>query len=993
MADYDNSHLNEVVFKRRVKDALRDVDRILELGRNPRLAEDVDHAYSDKYALASTLTNTTIVAQMNVLDRGFGLTKEVLQKLDASDKPTTLRFQAWDACKFVKEQSVDVKPSKVTKTTEDTQTTGTFFGSTKKSTVTEMVKRVREFHWTVESKWELSVYSGTDTDNRIVLKSRTATLNLITQNKNPPLPEKREHKPVEMPLTWLLKQIDLNKSSVHFTIDTEDKDCKTPRRNEQVKTALEFFNDTSTWVQQIIDNFGFRYRSEIVRQHNPANPAPSNAIEDKTSTLLQSIPKVFVPVIALMEDLEAGTDVDRQDTPLTTQVPSKSVLSLQALSDNGPTKSKILPAQDTARLLNEQVKTLEDALQFLQSTFSGEAPHELISLSEATLFVLSNHSQNIFQQFLDSIQYIEQMLENQLVAAIGKRVTSSDLDQYVRYHNSRMLNPAPLPFCQAIRRPDRYPDGIFSIESDMAPDGKIEPIETHVREVQGMPPLQLPLNAATTLELTGKTFLHGWLNHRFETKHTSFTLTGRARQFSSFMLVIGTMAGPNKLQPKDAIILQNKDEVKIPLLLSEIPTAKEFKDAIESLSPEQQRFAKAYRSMQLDSSVLGVCVIQIKPQLEKLLGLPHDSLTKEMKLTQDLMELFVEYQVPSDMLSYDGENEESTTKEKVDNVRSNVKSVMDVIEKSKKKQLKDKEMEADMAFESKYVEDPIPIMEAMAMEDSFESDFAPKRRKGGPRRASSRDQKERLYSTARSTPLATSQFAAACMAMPPAPAYSVTAKQSGSPFGASASVNSAIESPTSPQGGSGGAAETVSIVQPSNDIGDKFSGDDAGKGTSSSENAIDFTRIPKTLDAVIEKFDEDCALRSTTIKTSENWTRQRQENLLTKAKTTTLSSEERKTEKDKAFDLLDALSRSGSLQIPFSELHVIVCVTHCFEKNVMETVIQDSINPVEKLEMSTLLVASTIHGVSAKNLISNGSDRARLSSCFPALIEAQQAEH
>ncbi len=81
----------------------------------------------------------------------------------------------------------------------------------------------------------------------------------------------------------------------------------------------------------------------------------------------------------------------------------------------------------------------------------------------------------------------------------------------------------------------------------------------------------------------------------------------------------------------------------MPLDLSTIPSAKEFKDAIESLSPEQQAFAKAFRSMQLESTLFGVLVIQIKPQLEKVLNLPSNSLTKEIKLTQDLMQLFIQY--------------------------------------------------------------------------------------------------------------------------------------------------------------------------------------------------------------------------------------------------------------------------------------------------------------------------------------------------------------
>ena len=50
--------------------------------------------------------------------------------------------------------------------------------------------------------------------------------------------------------------------------------------------------------------------------------------------------------------------------------------------------------------------------------------------------------------------------------------------------------------------------------------------------------------------------------------------------------------------------------------------------------------------------VFGVCIIQLKPQLEKLLKLPPDALTKEIRLTQDLLSLFIDYQIPSDLLTY-----------------------------------------------------------------------------------------------------------------------------------------------------------------------------------------------------------------------------------------------------------------------------------------------------------------------------------------------------
>ena len=48
--------------------------------------------------------------------------------------------------------------------------------------------------------------------------------------------------------------------------------------------------------------------------------------------------------------------------------------------------------------------------------------------------------------------------------------------------------------------------------------------------------------------------------------------------------------------------------------------------------------------LQLESSLFGVLVVHVKPQLELLLNLPPDALTKEVALTQDLTELFIKYQ-------------------------------------------------------------------------------------------------------------------------------------------------------------------------------------------------------------------------------------------------------------------------------------------------------------------------------------------------------------
>ena len=50
-------------------------------------------------------------------------------------------------------------------------------------------------------------------------------------------------------------------------------------------------------------------------------------------------------------------------------------------------------------------------------------------------------------------------------------------------------------------------------------------------------------------------------------------------------------------------------------------------------------------------------------------------------------------------------------------------------------------------------------------------------------------------------------------------------------------------------------------------------------------------------------------------------------------------------------------------------LHVVIAATHCFDKTVLETVGQDNVNPIDKVERSTLIMASTVHQVPVSSLI------------------------
>jgi hypothetical protein len=151
--------------------------------------------------------------------------------------------------------------------------------------------------------------------------------------------------------------------------------------------------------------------------------------------------------------------------------------------------------------------------------------------------------------------------------------------------------------------------------------------------------------------------------------------------------------------------------------------------------------------------------------------------------------------------------------------------------------------------------------------------------------------------------------------------------------------------------------------------------------------SLDLSTIPLQLDAKFDEFDEDSALHPTTIKAGDNWTKKFYKNLLCKASLETINKQRQEHEKNKAFELLDALSRSGSLPLLSTEIHAIVAATHCFDLNIMDTVIQENINPVDRFERSLLIVASTVYGtVDVGMLLKSDEQFLRISKHSPKLL-------
>jgi len=145
------------------------------------------------------------------------------------------------------------------------------------------------------------------------------------------------------------------------------------------------------------------------------------------------------------------------------------------------------------------------------------------------------------------------------------------------------------------------------------------------------------------------------------------------------------------------------------------------------------------------------------------------------------------------------------------------------------------------------------------------------------------------------------------------------------------------------------------------------------------------------LDHAYEAHDEDKAVRPTIIKQGDVWSRRSFKSLLSPAVVATLGPADLAREKARAFDLLDALSRSGTLPIADATLHVVVAATHSFERTLTNTVIQRNVNPIEKIERSVLVAAAAVHGRPVAALVES-SQRARLAQLSPSLLDISSTQ-
>jgi hypothetical protein len=938
----------ELDFQKRVAECWDHAQKLLNHDKDTVeiFSKDIVHCWDDKFSVTSEMTNLAILSYLNTF-KVLGLTSENLQQLRSwyQTNNVYMRVEVGTQCEYVREVVREVDDAVRHVSEIDV---GARF--TISSTV---VKTITEHSFLYKSSVRLIIYSGADaTKDVIELTSRSSALEIVQLSKFSPYPAKSA-KNFDFNLGWLVSKCSPEDSNnINFMVDRAHQKCFTATNNVNVHDAVNFFTSFANTAKELM----FYIRTHIFDVYLRRSKHPK-----ASQTAFYICQGLFVPVLPAVIKRDGTT------------APSGSI-------------------QGIVRKLSEEHYRCLESVRLEQLPRLSE--DSLYSVVEGVLVTFMSHLISVYELYVGWLNKMENMIFAQLTAAVGKSLDASDFNNCYRHHARKVFTPlyAPKPFSFAVRRSNVHSsEGTFSIEESYG-DSVKEPIctfSTQLAEPDDAP-MKFPLNSSTVVTFTGERHVHGWLRHAFTAEPSSTTVMEiRAKQFSNFIVMLGTIPSPTVFDPKYAFIVQNNDHLTVPLEMETIPTAQQFKKAIVSISEEQQRFAKAYRSMQLEATLFGVLVIQIKPNLEKVMRLPTHSLAKEIQLTQTLLKLMMKYQIPSDLLAYDPNTSTSVTHRYADRrpcttslivgaeldrlpvVKDNAVKMTEMIRGCEEFELE--ETQRQFEFGSASICDTASSASRSSIRDEASQEFGDDPYVSsvgrGHRRPSLAQRVWNSFFGCTADGSVVERGSMMCMMKCEEVADTGSRDRYASEFGEDDVDYNGMQCDEDECDDRCKADDGLDIISTSvpegppqiSQLNEQLSNQMEELPSSGGNQIFDLTAIPAALDKRLEEFDVDSAVHSTIIRPKSTVMKREQKSLLGEPFDRVLNDDELDAEKQAAFILLDSLSKSGGLILGNTALHVVVAATHCFDANLMDSVAKENINPVERVDRSAVLMASVTH--------------------------------
>ena len=392
----------ELAVRRQIEEAVVVVRKNLDATRNPQHPADVPHTYDDKFRIVELASSAALTAQLNTLSAGLGLNPGIIAKLQEArgKKTVSLRFSCNTSSTF-----------KETKTREEESATrhekqGVFGKTTWKSVTT-----ITEHYWNYHVSWKVEAVVGTGAEFQLVLLERTGKHVIMTRGKERvnPLSEKRSFDPQETEITWLLNQCSSEGSAkgnvdVEFNIDRRDATkCHTPRRNEEVGRLLENTSRFGSWCSSVQNQVKQAYNDGYSQLLPLGQESPNFSVINDN---------VFIPVAVMLALEPSDTSGNGNDNTATSEASPASLLS----------------SQDFAEILSQQQADLQTKFVQMKEVLPGQG---VVTTVEAGVVVSLGYSVKLWRQYSHAVQAVEQMLMNQLIAAIGKRIGPDDFAKYV----------------------------------------------------------------------------------------------------------------------------------------------------------------------------------------------------------------------------------------------------------------------------------------------------------------------------------------------------------------------------------------------------------------------------------------------------------------------------------------------------------------------------------------------------------------------------------